>query len=236
MRYVTYVLTPEDGYFSPGEKVLHEIGIRIEAIRDIDLLGDDTVVAQKEIAGPRAAVRRSLERAGPNILDYQLTPAGDRSILQTHYRPPELTRTLLEVHGNHAVVFDYPHEYIGTENRRLRISAIGCEDELRALIAEVQELATVEIEGLGTYDPTQRQPFTDLTARQREVLRIAVEEGYYDEPRRVTYEDIAAQLGCSAGAVGQHLRRAESRLVSSLVSSDDADRDADPAPTPETSD
>ncbi|MFC6813428.1 helix-turn-helix domain-containing protein [Natrialbaceae archaeon GCM10025810] len=213
--------------------MLHENGVRIEAIRDIDLLGDGTVVAQLALEGSRSALRRCLEGAGPQLLDYQLTTAGDRLVLQTHYRPPDATRRLLEVHRRHAVVFDYPHEYVNSKNRRLRISAIGCEDELRSLVADVRELAGVEIEGLGTYDPTQRQPFTDLTPRQREVLRIAVERGYYDEPRRVTYEDIAAQLGCSAGAVGQHLRRAESRLVSSLVSSGDPDGE-DPAPAPGT--
>ncbi|OLZ39885.1 hypothetical protein A6E15_02320 [Natrinema saccharevitans] len=68
------------------------------------------------------------------------------------------------------------------------------------------------------------------------MLRVAVEEGYYEEPRKVTYGDIAARLDCSAGTVGQHLRRIEARLMSSLISgaaerATETDRHPDPAAT-----
>ncbi len=47
------------------------------------------------------------------------------------------------------------------------------------------------------------------TARQREVLRAAVEGGYFDDPRGVTQSEIAKRFGVSRIAVLRLLRRAE---------------------------
>lgn len=58
----------------------------------------------------------------------------------------------------------------------------------------------------------------ELTERQREVLALAVEHGYYDLPRETTTEAIADELGVSRRTAEDHLRRAERKLVTSLVS------------------
>ncbi len=47
------------------------------------------------------------------------------------------------------------------------------------------------------------------TARQREILRAAVEGGYFEEPRGVTQSEIAMRFGVSRIAVLRLLRRAE---------------------------
>ena len=217
MRYVTYVLTPARGYFDRGAERFRELGVTFESIRNIDQLDDGTIITQKVVRGDRAVVERALEDTSPSVVDYQLTDAGDTTILQLHYRPSDLTQELLSIHNRHAVLLDYPLEYTGPENRRLRVSEIGREEALRHVIEETRAIVDVEIEQIGTYDPSDERPFTELTDRQREVLRVAVEEGYYEEPRQVTYEDIATRLDCSAGTVGQHLRRIESRLMSTLI-------------------
>ncbi|SFR57701.1 helix-turn-helix domain-containing protein [Halogeometricum limi] len=53
----------------------------------------------------------------------------------------------------------------------------------------------------------------DLSPRQYEVLRLAVEGGYYEMPRRTTTDELAAQLGIGRRTVAEHLRRAENKLV-----------------------
>ncbi|WP_226480396.1 helix-turn-helix domain-containing protein [Natrinema amylolyticum] len=227
MRYVTYVLTPARGYFDAGAERLRELGVTFESIQHIDRLTDGTIITQKVVRGERAAVRNALKETGPTVADYQLTDDGERTILQLHYRPSDLTRELLAIHHRHAVLLDYPLEYAGLENRSLRVSEIGREEALRRVIEETRAIVDVEIERLSDYDPSEARPFADLTDRQREVLRVAVEEGYYEEPRQVTYEEIAARLECSAGTVGQHLRRIEARLMSTLIAGDDSRTDAD---------
>lgn len=235
MRYVTYVITPPRGYFDRGAERLRERGVTFESIRHIDQLNDGSIITQKVVRDGQEDISQILEGAGPSIIDYQLTDDGDTTILQLHYQPSDLTQELLTIHDRYAVLLEYPLEYTGSENRSLRVAEIGREAVLRRVIEETQAIVDVEIERLGSYDPSEDRPFADLTDRQREVLRVAVEEGYYEEPRQVTYADIAARLDCSAGTVGQHLRRIEAKLMPTVISGSDrrteTDRDRDPAPT-----
>ncbi|WP_440770551.1 helix-turn-helix domain-containing protein [Natronorubrum sp. DTA28] len=217
MRYVTYVLTPQQGYFDPGEALLRECGVTLRTIQDIDFLTDGTIVTRREIRGDRGDIISALEHPDSKVFDYLLSDVDGNTILQMHYQPSELTTTLFEIHRRHAVLLDYPMEYTGPENARLRVSQIGCESELQSLVSETRDAVDLEIERLGRYDPSDGQPLTDLTERQREVLSVAIEAGYYQEPRAVTYQDIAERLGCSAGTVGQHLRRIESQLMSTVI-------------------
>ncbi|SDL96345.1 hypothetical protein SAMN04487949_0326 [Halogranum gelatinilyticum] len=57
-----------------------------------------------------------------------------------------------------------------------------------------------------------------LTERQRQVLHTAVDGGYYEIPRETTTEAIAAAVGVERRTAEEHLRRAENKLVASLVS------------------
>ncbi|QSW99964.1 helix-turn-helix domain-containing protein [Haloterrigena alkaliphila] len=217
MRYVTYTITPQQGNFDPAEELLREHGVALQTIQAIDYLADETIVTRREIQGDREDIVGALEDPAANILEYSLFDVEGSTVLQMQYEPGELTRRILEIHQRHAVLPDYPMEYTGAKNSTLRISQIGSEAELQSLIAETRAIVDVEIERLGTYDPSDGEHLIELTDRQREVLSVAIEEGYYQEPRAVTYQDIADRLDCSAGTVGQHLRRIESRLMSTVI-------------------
>ena len=56
-------------------------------------------------------------------------------------------------------------------------------------------------------------PRFGLTDHQREALTLAVERGYYDIPRRCTTADLAGELGISAQAVTERLRRAVANIT-----------------------
>ena len=58
---------------------------------------------------------------------------------------------------------------------------------------------------------------SSIADRQLEVFRTAVESGYYEIPRRATHEEIADSLECAPSTVDEHLRKAESRVLQSLV-------------------
>ncbi|MGC8983458.1 MAG: helix-turn-helix domain-containing protein [Desulfurococcaceae archaeon] len=55
-----------------------------------------------------------------------------------------------------------------------------------------------------------------LTKHELYVLRIAYEEGYFDWPRRVKLEELAARLGVSKPTVAEHLRKALKKLLNSV--------------------
>ncbi|MCU4924922.1 helix-turn-helix domain-containing protein [Halobacteria archaeon AArc-dxtr1] len=61
-----------------------------------------------------------------------------------------------------------------------------------------------------------------LTQKQEELLSIAYEEGYFEVPRGISQDELAARLDVSKSAVSQRLRRALGQLCSSsLVTTDD---------------
>lgn len=61
-----------------------------------------------------------------------------------------------------------------------------------------------------------------LTDRQQEVLATAHGAGYYDWPREITGEDLAAELGVSPATFHKHLRAAERKLIALCFEAPDA--------------
>jgi predicted DNA binding protein len=66
----------------------------------------------------------------------------------------------------------------------------------------------------------------DLTGKQRSAVEIAVQSGYYEQPRKADLTDLAEQIGISKSAVSQRLRSAEAKLVKNIY---ETDRDTAPA-------
>ena len=52
-----------------------------------------------------------------------------------------------------------------------------------------------------------------LTERQREVVDSALDEGYYDYPRKCSLTDLATELDVHKSVVSRILQRAESRVM-----------------------
>jgi predicted DNA binding protein len=56
-----------------------------------------------------------------------------------------------------------------------------------------------------------------LTDRQRELLKLAVSEGYYDTPRRCTLTDLAEEIGLAKSTCSETLHRAEEVVMKTFV-------------------
>ncbi|WP_122091045.1 helix-turn-helix domain-containing protein [Halalkalicoccus subterraneus] len=56
-----------------------------------------------------------------------------------------------------------------------------------------------------------------LPERQREVLLAAVENGYYDTPRRCSLTDLANELGVAKSTASETLHRAEGTVIKQFV-------------------
>jgi len=61
----------------------------------------------------------------------------------------------------------------------------------------------------------------DLTTAQREALLTALDAGYFEEPREVTLDEVAAELDISQPAAGGLLRRGIKRLLLATIARDD---------------
>lgn len=56
-----------------------------------------------------------------------------------------------------------------------------------------------------------------LSEKQYETILTAMDMGYYEIPRSVTLEEVAAELGISSGAVSERLRRGQTNLVNNSL-------------------
>ena len=77
-------------------------------------------------------------------------------------------------------------------------------------------------------DPDLDRLQTPLTETQYETITTAHELGYFDVPRRVTLEELAAELDVSHQALSERLRRSHAALISSELSDRLAPVEIDP--------
>jgi predicted DNA binding protein len=56
-----------------------------------------------------------------------------------------------------------------------------------------------------------------LTDRQRELLQLAVSEGYYDTPRECTLTELAGEIGLAKSTCSETLHRAEEVVMKKFV-------------------
>ncbi|MFB6140738.1 MAG: helix-turn-helix domain-containing protein [Halosimplex sp.] len=77
----------------------------------------------------------------------------------------------------------------------------------------------IDVDIVGVHDPMEAADGRefDLTAEQREVLVLALEEGYFSIPREITLVELADLLGVSDSAVSQRLRRALTKVLAATV-------------------
>ena len=55
--------------------------------------------------------------------------------------------------------------------------------------------------------------FDDLTDRQLDALRLALDNGYYEQPRQAAVDDLAARTTVARSTYEEHLRKAENKLI-----------------------
>ncbi|WP_336327348.1 helix-turn-helix domain-containing protein [Halovenus sp. HT40] len=223
MWEVSYRITPEQEYFDRGETVLWDAGIYLESIRSMEFVEDGSVVMVYEVDGDAETLQGCLDAAPEKIIDYSITEDSDPLVAQLWLYPDETLEQLLDVHRSFGVSVEFPIDYVSQNPATIEIVETGPRNELRDRIEQTREVADVHINHVHRHRPGSEQLFRELTDRQQEVLQAAVEQGYYQIPREATHQKIADELGCSKSVVGQHLRRVEAALVSSVVPEGDED-------------
>ncbi len=53
----------------------------------------------------------------------------------------------------------------------------------------------------------------DLTTRQEQIVKMALELGYFEFPKKIRLEELSERLGISAGTLSEILRRAEKNIL-----------------------
>lgn len=216
MRYFDFTLTPADGSFHPVDKAIGDHpDVQREAILHINALGDGTGVLLYRLRGqPEPLVSDIADH--PDLLAYDLLDVVEEVFhLYVHVRPGEPGSSLMELAHTYALIIQTPIEF--TNRGGLSTTVVGTHEMLKQAIDDLPDGLSIDIEQIGQYSPDSRDTLSMLTDRQQEVFRTAVDLGYYEIPRRATHEDIAERLDCAPSTVDEHLRKAESRVLSTLV-------------------
>lgn len=104
----------------------------------------------------------------------------------------------------------------------LTFTAVATQDALEHLATAFAFDAGVgEWEVLHASEYTGRRTrLAGLTERQREILTAAFERDYFEVPRGVTAEELAAEFELDKSTVLEHLRRAERNLLANVFNRD----------------
>lgn len=216
MRYFDLRLTPESGGLHPVDRALAAVrGITREALLHIDAFGDGTGILLYRLTGDRETAAEfavsSDEVLGHDLIDVD----GEGFHLYLHVRPGEPAGSLMTLCYEYALIVKTPIEF--TDYGDVLVTVVGRHEMLREALRAAPEAINVNIEQVGQYHPDERDFLSLLTDRQREVFERAVELGYYEIPRGVNQEQLADTLGCAPSTVDEHLRKAESKMLSALV-------------------
>lgn len=98
-------------------------------------------------------------------------------------------------------------------------------DELSDVTKILSEFGNVHIERISKGFRREITPssaewqelLSSIPKRQRELLNLALTEGYFDIPRKVTLEELADEMGITKTTASNHLRKAEKSVMEFLV-------------------
>lgn len=103
------------------------------------------------------------------------------------------------------------------QNRGVSVDQAGSQDQISAMLSDMKAAGfEISLEKLRDYR-VRETALDALTDRQREVLYVAYELGYYDVPRGASMSEIAEEHGVDDSTVAEHLQRAEHNLLEALL-------------------
>ena len=112
------------------------------------------------------------------------------------------------------VIYDLPF-FLSKE--KFVFSAIGENDNLKRLLKVMKLMGKVRSTHFQKATFTEYNILSCLTDKQKEVVIEARKLGYYDYPKKVSSQELADNLGISRATTIEHLRKAEARLMETIL-------------------
>lgn len=207
MRQATVSIRDED--FAGSEEI-------ISSFRDAEILDIQTLSCDWSGGVVRVRVKQEFDERqldGADSVDWweQVSDAEPGYVylleMSATEDPDPLTPTTDEV---------LPVDSLEVTDEGFTFDIAGSQDGIRTVLEGFEDAdMTVMLEELHGYR-NEEAPLHRLTERQREVLEVAYENGYYTVPRTATTEEVAAELDVDPSTVAEHLQRAERNLMSEL--------------------
>ena len=101
---------------------------------------------------------------------------------------------------------------------KVRMTYLGTSKHVKTFLRNVAKLAVkYRVTSISDAKFPHDSPMSRLTERQRQVLVAAYRMGYYDDPRRISSQELAERLNIGSSTLVEHRRRAERLLLSELI-------------------
>ncbi len=163
---------------------------------------------EAEIGRRRDSLRRRYHLRDFEILE--VGPQGRTYVALLRQETPGILEDLLAELG--ASVTPIPPTVVGKE--RAVLTFVADEEAEKTILGLLATLGVpFELKSRQRVRASAASDPGDLTARQREVLSLAWNLGYFDVPARVGLGKIASLSGMSRNTVSQHLRRGLRRVL-----------------------
>lgn len=179
-----------------------------------ELIGDDTVRFVLD-AGDRADEIAAALSASSEVTGLDRVEEG-RLVVTKH-----ACGALPIIRENHGMLQGQDHV---RGDQRVFDVVVYRRADLRNIIEELSAISTVRLRRLSPY----LEPDSMLSERQSEVITTALQRGYYEWPREVDAEALAAEMDIAHSTFLEHLRKAERALLEDALSR--GDRSGAPGP------
>jgi predicted DNA binding protein len=113
------------------------------------------------------------------------------------------------------VIWDTPSVF---KKGKMILSVTGEEEDLKKFLDVIEMLGEVKSMSFKKAIFNEQNIISCLTEKQKEILIAAKENGYYSYPRKINSEELSEKIGLSKPTVVQHLRKAEIRIISNILS------------------
>jgi len=207
---------------SIGDTDFEALGIQelVGIFRSVGIRGFDELVCHGTGSVVQVEVEERVDEerldALAYVTDWEHVPsADDRHLYVVAFTAPALSEEIA----------DPMDDLVGTcdpeiGEREATLSLVGSQEAIAGTISGYEDGGVrPDLQKLGGYKGQER-PLDQLTDRQRAVIQTAFDMGYYEVPREVSTEDVAAEFDLDSSTVAEHLQRAERNLLAVHLSAE----------------
>jgi len=179
-------------------------------------LGGENVTQLHRIEGDLAAARRLLAETAvvESVTVNHIGESTGYLLLQFDPSKAVFAERLFDLLAASALVVITPAVY---REGTVYLQLVGENTAIQAVMDHLPPGLDVAVQEISGTVPPQETAVEGLSDRQYEALRVALEIGYYDQPRQATHEDVADRLGCAPSTASEHLRKAEAALARAAI-------------------
>ena len=200
----------------------------LEKVRSLEMLyilkmvpGEFAAVARIELRDPTAKVEEISPWEGPlhPRLEVELLDKESETVSTIFIRVKSDVRPGAGWIGQGGLL-PYPSTPFEYRNGKLRVTFVGTSSQIKRYLANLGRQSRLRYRVITLTDAKfpPNSPLARLTDKQRRVLLTAYKLGYYDVPRRISTEEVAGKLDLVKSTFSAHVRKAERRLLTEMLS------------------